>query len=250
MPTTMLRVVRRTGLTATALGLLALAAGRTAYADLSLSIDRTALNASDSVDWLSAGVDGSIPNSPLSVSTLGGIPLVVSDGNAHSFVRLDEGIDWEGANRGNFTPGDHVLYNNAWGAISVSSATGFAKIGAQIQSLKFGTFVARISAYDAQQNLLASFTEAGVSNSNNDGSAIFIGVEGTGLGTPAISTVVFSLDSASGGEPERFAINGLSLSPFTVAAVPEPSTLLSGVTAGLLGLGYSLCRRKAAKATA
>ena len=44
MPTTMLRAVRRTGLTATALGLLALAAGRTAYADLSLSIDRTALN--------------------------------------------------------------------------------------------------------------------------------------------------------------------------------------------------------------
>jgi hypothetical protein len=246
----MLGVARRTALTATALGLLALAAGRTAHADLSLSINRTALNASDSVDWLSAGVDGSIPNSPLSVSTLGGIPLLVSDGNAHSFVRLVEGSDWEGSLGGNFTVGNNVLYNSAWGAISVSSATGFAKIGAQIQSLTFGTFVARISAYDAQQNLLASFTEAGVSNSNKNGSAIFIGVEGTGLGDPSIATIVFSLDSASGGFPERFAINGLSLSPFTAAAVPEPSTLLSWVTAGLLGLGYTLRRRKAAKATA
>jgi hypothetical protein len=230
--------------------LLALAAVRPAYADLSLSTDRTSLNASDSVDWLSAGVDGSLPNSPFSVSTLGGIPLVVSDGDAHSFSRLVEGTDWEGSHGGNFTVGDNVLYNNAFGAISVSSTTSFAKIGAQIQSLTFGTFVARISAYDAQQNLLATFTEAGVSNSNKDGSAIFIGVKGTGLGAPAIATVVFSLDSASGGEPERFAINGLSLSPITAAAVPEPSTLLCWVTAGLLGLGYSLRRRKAAKATA
>jgi hypothetical protein len=230
--------------------LLALAAGRTAYADLLLSTDRTALSASDSVDWLSAGVDGSIPNSPLSVSTLDGTPLVVSDGSAHSFVRLDEGTDWEGSFGGNFTPGDHVLYNSAWGAISVSSTTGFANIGAQIQSLTFGTFVARISAYDAQQNLLASFTESGFSNSNNDGSAIFIGVEGTGLGAPSIATIVFSLDSASGGEARSFAINGLSSSPYTPAAVPEPSTLFFGVTAGLLGLGYSLRRRKGAKATA
>jgi hypothetical protein len=185
---------------------------------------RATLGASDTVDWLQVGVDGEGANSPFSATSTQGLPLTVSDGAGHNFFRYDEGIDWEGRFGGNFTIGDHLLYNNAWGFISVSSSMPLAAIGTQIQSLGLGPFVARVTAYDSGANLLGSFTESGVSNQNKDGSAIFIGVENTLPTDTPIASVVYSLDSAN-GDGRAFAINQLSLLTQSPAqSVPEPPT--------------------------
>jgi hypothetical protein len=144
-----------------------------------------------------------------------------------------QGSNWAG----NFAPGDFLLWTNSpgQGPLALQFNLGLAQVGAQIQPDFYGPFVAAIAAYDANGNPLGYFTEAGVSNGNGDGSAIFLGVDDT---VPEIRTIVYSIVSCT-SDCNDFAINDIS---FSTGATPEPGTLaLFG--SGVLGFGGLLRRR-------
>jgi hypothetical protein len=136
------------------------------------------------------------------------------------FARPNEGSLWTG----NFGPSDRLLWTNNFTSTANNPITlsfGARAVfggGAQIQAEFAGDFVARVGAFDAGGNLLATFTEAGNSNRNADNSAIFIGV----LSTEAdIFGIAVSLDSADADTIGDFAINRFDIT----APIPEPGTL-------------------------
>jgi len=159
---------------------------------------------------------------------MGGISTVVSKALATPFGRQNEGSLWTG----NFAPGDRLLWANNFTSTTNNpitlrfGATGVFGGGAQIQAEFFGDFVARVTAFDAGGNMLATFTEAGHSNRTADNSAIFIGVLSR---DPDIQSIVLSLDSADADTIGDFAINRFDIT------IPEPGTLAL-LAFGVLGL--------------
>jgi hypothetical protein len=207
-----------------------------------LITSRSALGATDSIDWgqLGAPTPGvaGVPN-PSGVTSMGGTSFTVSE-NGGNFSRLDQGlVVGAGPWFGNFAPGDHLLYTGTgygggFGPMDIASngPLMFAA-GAQIMRNSFGAFTATVTALDALGNPIASFTEDGLSNDNTDNSAIFIGIR-TDL---PFKTLVLTTDTSD------FAINLVSLS--NSQSVPEPSSLtVLGIGAlGLIGFGRWRCRK-------
>lgn len=205
---------------------------------------RTDLAGNDSVDWGNLGSSSfttSISN-PFSINSVNGNILNVSK-PVGDFQRLDERNGWFG----NFSQGDRLLWTTtSLGPITINFANPVDRVGAQIQSDYYGAFTAMITAFDSVGNTLGSFTRPGNSNSNGDGSAIFIGI---GSDTANISRLQFSVPNASFSpedfafSPEDFAINGLSLRSTSDNSqpVPEPLTILGSLAAG--GVGAALRRK-------
>jgi hypothetical protein len=213
-----------------------------AQAGLVLVTNRTALNGNDTIDWGQFGSTfTNVPN-PSNFTTTGGLSGTVSKLQSGEFQRRDQGNGWAG----NFTNGDRLLwtqdFNSSPNNIKISLPHGMSAGGAQIQADFFGAFTAQIQAFDTHGNPLGSFTENGTSNSNGDGSAIFIGVRDT---TTPIGSIALSLTSASNDSAD-FAINQFSLDsrlPASTGGVPEPSTLAL-FAFGAAGLaGYRRWRR-------
>jgi PEP-CTERM motif len=200
-----------------------------ARAGVSLVTSPSGIAANDSVDWGVLGPPFTDVSNPFTVNSVGGVGLTVSQASG-DFLTMQQNTTWAG----NFAPLDNLLWTQGGGPMTIDFNQALGAVGTQIQADFYGDFVARITALDSMGNAIGSFTEAGTSNGNSDGSAIFIGVAGGG-----IYGITLSLDSASNA-PGDFAINTLLIGP---GAVPEPSTLVLGAIAAL-GLGGYALRRK------
>ena len=177
------------------------------------------LNGTDSFDWTTnyGPPFSSIPQDSIANSNGGNTAQVHFAGGANG-ERRDEANGWGG----NFAPGDELLWTGGEnGPLTFTFGNAVSGVGANIQADFFGAFTALIQAFDANGNLIDSFSEDGNSNSNNDGSAIFIGL----ANDPGIKSVTFSLTSCA-LECGDFAINQLDTTAGGGGGVPEPASLV------------------------
>ncbi len=186
---------------------------------------------SDATIDFSSFSDGQTVTNPLSLSYTGGTAeFSIPDGD---FERRTQGPwpDWNGC----FANGDALLWTvyNA-GPLTIEFSSGLTAFATQIQPNNFDTGTASISAYDASDTLLGTFTIASTSSDLGDNSAALIGVA-IDSGDNLISKVVLNVDLA-GVYVGDFAINTVSLGLGSPATVPAPGAiLLVSLGSGVVG---------------
>jgi len=181
-------------------------------------------------DWSQLGPPGTELSGPQNVTTTtGGATGTISSSGGDTFAVLQQSTSF----LGNFAPGTNVLWNN-YGArdIEMSLTYPVSGIGAQVQWIgaqpqsscctvqyASGTFTVEAIAYDKINNIIGTFSENGVSNFANDGSAIFIGMQDS---VSDIYKLQFLITESSSNT------NGLGIGPVSIAgtyAAPLPAGL-------------------------
>lgn len=169
------------------------------------------------IDWGSLGAAGTPVSHPVNVDTNTGATVEASMSYFNDMIRRDQVVvgsatPWQG----NFTLGDELLHTNTpandQNPISLRwTTTGFAAVGAQIQSSRQGAFTARVIAYGAGGTELGSVDVAGTSDSNY-GTAVFLGIRSTSSGSPiyGVDFLVLTVD-ATFPAISNFAINQVDL---------------------------------------
>jgi hypothetical protein len=213
--------------------------GACAWADVLTGITSSA-GLTDTVNWAQLGPTFTLETTAEPWTSADGVTGLVgitgTPFGTQNFERLDQGNGWSG----NFSPGDAVLWNQGgFDQSNIDFGIQFTAPsyggGLQIQADFFGAFEATITAYDPLGNVLGTFSEAGNSTSNGDGSAIFIGLLDN---VQNISFLDFNVVGSDGGD--SMGIDTLYLT----GTVPEPqSLLLLGSVLVLCGLAW---RRKIA----
>jgi len=181
---------------------------------------RAGILQNDFTDWSQLGPSFTIVASGSTALSNLGLSVTFSQPGGSNFERFDQGNPWTG----NFTPGDHLLWNGDHSSnitnITLQFGAGLFAVGTQIQTDIIGPFTGTIEAFDSLNTSLGLFTLGGNSTLNPDNSAIFMGVSDT---IADIFKVTYTTDN--GG----FAINELAMN--TAGNVPLPGTLV------LLGSG-------------
>ncbi len=210
----------------TLFGAIAAAVPAARAASLVLVASRSSLAAADSVNWGQFGGDGTMVGPTFTVTSAEGDSIEGSLAGPQGEVVIEGGPSWIG----NFSFGDVLLWTTGNGPLTLSFGVPVSAAGANFEANTFGSFTAEIQAY-AGSKLLGSVTENGLADTNEDGSAIFVGVSYKPGG---ITRIVFSEVTPSG---QDFAINSLALEP-----APEPGeAALAGVA--LLGMAALRLRR-------
>ena len=205
--------------------------------------NRALQNPSDFFDNSQIAPPGTIVSTPqFMISFTGGNAALVGNIDGSPFLTMQEGFTW----LGNFDYGESLLWtgNSAFGVgglgpMAMVFFNPVASVGFSIQADFYGSFTASLAAFDAGGNLLTIFTQPGVSNGLENGSALFLGLgDVTG---PNIATIEFTVSSNAFPPYSNndFAINDVSIG---YTATPEPSSLLL-LGSGLLGMA-GLVRRK------
>jgi len=205
---------------------------------------RVSQNPSDFYDWSQIAPPGTTVTTPQFVTSFtGGNAALVGNINGSPFLTMQEGFTWVG----NFDYGESLIWTGnsnfgvgGLGPMAMVFLNPVASVGFAIQADFYGAFTASLAAFDVNGNLLTTFTQPGVSNGLENGSALFLGLgDKTG---PNIATIEFTVSSnaLSGGLANNdFAIDDVSIG---YTATPEPSSLLL-LGSGLLGMA-GLVRRK------
>ncbi|MGA3079558.1 MAG: hypothetical protein ABSG56_38520 [Bryobacteraceae bacterium] len=193
------------------LAVAAMVAPAKAEGVLVLVKSRPALDGDDVINWAQLGPSLTIVNTPATVTSNGGLSATVSNLSASSLITARQGNPWEG----NFAPNAPIIVTGQYmpsGSISITFAAPVYAVGAQMgynwQSPVATPFTEVITAYDAEGNLLGTFTVQGEMDNLANNSAVFIGIRDS---VPEISTVVFSTTSTFGGYPGSIAINNVAL---------------------------------------
>ena len=198
----------------------------------SLVTSRAALAGTDSVDWGTLGRTGTIVANPFTILSTAGRSISVSKAVAGTFNVQEQCPAPDCSWSGNFSPGDWLLDTaNIRGSKSNPitlnfGTTAVAAGGAQIAAAYFGAFTAKVEAFDANGQSLATFTEAGTSTGAADNSAIFIGISSS---SPNISQIALSLTSAQKTK-SWFVINKFDFRSSALAAAPavrQPAPVLN-----------------------
>jgi hypothetical protein len=207
-------------------------AGSQAKAQISAVNSAAVLPVTDTINWGQLGSTFTQLTSPQTVTSVGGLSASVSD--AGTLERRDEGNGWNG----NFTLGDHLLWNQVdLNPITITFATPVTGAGALIQSDQFGAFVATLSAYNSLGVLLGTETFNGDSTSAGDGSAIFAGLDST---SADISKISFSANN----QGVDFAIDTLDLNAGGKVGNSVPDAGFSSLMLGASLAGLGFLRRK------
>lgn len=222
-----------TSLLAAALGSCLLVS---AQAQVQSVASRAALSADDTVDWGTVGAPYSTIGGAFDARSIGGLQLVVSQPSAGfelyrqnpaQLKSPDQNTGWAGS----FAPGDSLLYTAApgEGPVTVRFKAPVQGVGAQVESGQYGAYTGKIEAFDVSGLSLGSFSAAGLSDSNADNSAVFVGLLS---GSANISRVEFSVTTDRTAD---LAVNQLSLvvEP-VVTIVPEPGTVALFAVGGLV----------------
>jgi len=207
--------------------------------------------ANDYYDWGTLGLGTTVNNSSTVTSNLGKSATIQASASG-TFQILKQsltpntltGTGWNG----NFTPGDNLLSTNSTGGpITITFTNPVHGALTQIQRNAFGDFTANLTAYDVSNNSLGTFNLAGLSTSNADNSAIFIGVKDS---TASIAKLTFSVTGNEYFSINRFYVNtnGGNVNTTSInseiVAVPWETDALPVVTSTILfGLGLWLKRK-------
>jgi hypothetical protein len=180
---------------------------------------RAALGATDSIDWGQKGPAFTNLSNPFTALSAGGLSVTVSQATGNT-QRRDEGNGWVG----NFALGDHLLWTQGGGPLTIDFATPVSAAGAQVQENIFGTFTGQLNAtaYSPSGANLGTATFAGLNNGAENNTNPFVGIED--LSGANIASIVFSITSPAN---QDFAINTVSLA--TSPAVPLPSAAWGGM---------------------
>jgi hypothetical protein len=180
-------------------------------------------NPTDTFDWSTLGATDTDITTPASVTSDGGLSATVLNGGG-TLEQVDE--EYEVLWAGNFAPGATLLWNQGnQNNITIDFNSPVQGAGAQIMADYYGSFTAQIDIYGSANNLLATFTENGESNGDNDNSAIYLGAHSTN-GAADIYSISFSTPTTyyNGND---FAIGNLLI------GVPEPTSTYAAWTSVL-----------------